>query len=735
MSKFNSIMSSFSSGMVSKKFNGRTDLEVYKSAVEEMINMDPTSEGGASTRMGFDFLRYVTDTEFAESELDNVTNFQLIPIRYSNGDSYLFVVSFGTRIGNKEIIFRYYKYENNFFTYISNISVSSLPSTITNVLPFSYAYIGDALILATSQLAPRILYRSKDLTTFYLIPLDTYPLVSEQFGANYTYNVNSLIKYLAYPTTDTNVNDKVLLTWTLNEGSQYTIRFSTGAADIAGVFDQNLSTYFVVSDATRTMVFKTIPNSYAAAETTKMEATLIYFSGNTANNQSQYWWRSAWDNIIGYPKSVSFSNNRLVFAGTSKFPSSLWFSNSQTFWRFHNIKFKEDKTSDTSGYGTNLDFGEKTSAFVALQGQSGEFADIRWIANGPKGLYIGTSAGVEIMTSGNNGALALDNVFSVMVSQEGCASIQPVSLSGSLIYVGKNLKKINMITDQGSIELSMFNRDLINSYDSIKSVTVNESRSQLIIVTEYAKIHSLIFNRAENKWGFSRYDLGVTSSLVELVNTPNRDVVTPLVLCKYPDKNGTFKYALSAQIEDYASSTKTRDLMAIDLKAVLAPETKTITLPDQYKNGIDDLVIYGEASDHKWYYEVFKGGTYTNTVTTQNLYDQGRASIGFLFTQKIKTLDLNFGGSGDNTAISMIKRIDAVGFRYWNSQNFDFGMAEDTTLQRVELGDKEAIDTYSGIIEKKLQASPSRENHFVIEVNEPYNLYISALVFKGLTME
>ena len=106
-----------------------------------------------------------------------------------------------------------------------------------------------------------------------------------------------------------------------------------------------------------------------------------------------------------------------------------------------------------------------------------------------------------------------------------------------------------------------------------------------------------------------------------------------------------------------------------------------------FRSGTGDLVIVGEASDGKWYYEIFEDGTYTTTVTTANLYDQGNAAIGFLFTQRIKTLDLNFGGSGDNTAISMIKRIDAVGFRYWNSQNFDFGMDTYSTLQRVELGD------------------------------------------------
>ena len=739
MSKFNSIISSFTSGMVSNKFNGRTDLQIYNEAVEELINMDTTSEGGARTRAAFT-VSFDPTSHIEPLDLDYITNTQIIPVKEATGACYLFFFYY-VGVGGVNAGYTYvhqYKFENKVWTYkgaspFSDNQVSSYTYSKACPLPLQYTYVGDSVILVNGNTRSRIAYRRSLYTAFTFQTLDRY--IAELKTTSSSPELSSM-NAMHYPVGNKNYDTDFRLKWTVN-GSYYdlTIVNSSGTQLGVDVWNTNLTTYITISDSTRTMVFLTEGGN--ASNTTKLlKAKLVYSRGTTTDNYVKDWFISPWDNINGYPKTVTFFNGKLVFGGTDKFPSTIWCSSPSYFWRFHDFKFYEDTNSDSSGLQTNLDSGESTSPFNVTQGTTGNFCDIRFVQSGAQGLYVGTSGGVELWTS-NTGVFNAANNFSTLITSEGAAPIQPVVFSGALVYVGLDRRKINLIEQSKSVELSSYFKDYVDGYSTyVDGIIVNESRNQIIISTNTRNLYSLIFNRGESKWGFSKYILGVNPIMKCLANISEGDITTPFLYCKFSNSLGTKFHKICRQEFDIDSSTKDRTLVTADISLYLPPQVSTtVNLAGTiYANGAYDLVIYGEDENGHFVINKYAAGTYTTSVETSSILDQGNAAIGFLYTQRIKTLDLNFGGSNNNTAISMIKRLDAIGFRVWNTERFNFGTEEDS-LQEVVLSPTTTPMLYTGTFEKKIQASPNRENHVIIEVNTPTQLYMSAMVFKGLTAE
>ena len=47
-----------------------------------------------------------------------------------------------------------------------------------------------------------------------------------------------------------------------------------------------------------------------------------------ADTATKQWYEGAWSDVRGYPKTVTFMQDRCIYAGTSYQPQTLWFSES-----------------------------------------------------------------------------------------------------------------------------------------------------------------------------------------------------------------------------------------------------------------------------------------------------------------------------------------------------------------------------------------------------------------------
>ena len=769
MAKFNSLQSSFSSGMVSPKFNGRSDLDIYNSAVEELLNMSPTPEGGVRTRETFISLgmsSYGND--------NSIKRITLIPFIDSTGACYIIQLkaTSSSALSLEIFLVDATKIAQGYFDPISSVSYSYGYEANTILAAgdseIQWAYVGDTVILTSGVVEPIIIYRFVDsFTTFKISTLSMYP-VENYVGATYT-KILDASKAMGFPSKEVNTDPNKLLTGVQSIASTSTdhaiwkLNIKNAAGTTLALWDVTKTTYITITNSSYTAIFKTI-GSYGLNTTSDMYAYLIYSYGTVSITNVKSWSISIWDNVNGFPKCVSFYNNRLILGSTKKYPSSYWASFSGKIYRFHDIILYEDKTSDVSGLTTTNDEGQTTSSFPLLQGGTSFYSTIKWHCSGVGGLYVGTSNGVELLTPGTTGVLSISNNSTTLLTNEGASSVQPVSFSGNLIYVARDGKRIIMLTSEGkSTDLTALNSEYLSKFSYSEVVTklvVNDTDSTIIVATNYNHIFYIRLNAIEGKWGMSKIEIA------NIKHTGNVglgicciNLIWPTIFISGVLQNITTGNAAGNAYSFLCYSNKTVEVSSRDIESCaldLAMRYKAVMYdsggnPTNVINGkivtlflghfaygaglnVFELTAIYQATDNTWVKDVYPVGSFSGFHITLSKTPLSDVMIGFAFDQDIKTLDLNFKNSDYGTNFAAIKRLDHVNFRVYNSLGFSFSDSINSSEEKLLVSETDQTN-FSGTVELSLQSSPERESRVLISGLKGYPLHISSLVYKGLSSE
>jgi hypothetical protein len=101
MTRFSAIQNNFSSGELSPKLEGRTDIEgMYRNGLSKCLNAIPNNIGGIDRRPGSVFVKDITSLgsgagafELNFSLTSSNVKSRLIPFEFENGFTYLFYFS------------------------------------------------------------------------------------------------------------------------------------------------------------------------------------------------------------------------------------------------------------------------------------------------------------------------------------------------------------------------------------------------------------------------------------------------------------------------------------------------------------------------------------------------------------------------------------------------------------------------------------------------------------------
>jgi hypothetical protein len=67
--------------------------------------------------------------------------------------------------------------------------------------------------------------------------------------------------------------------------------------------------------------------------TSSSVATVKVISKLASTNTTKQWYEGAWSGVRGYPKTVTFFQNRCIYAGTIYEPQTIWLSESGVYNR------------------------------------------------------------------------------------------------------------------------------------------------------------------------------------------------------------------------------------------------------------------------------------------------------------------------------------------------------------------------------------------------------------------
>jgi len=204
-----------------------------------------------------------------------------------------------------------------------------------------------------------------------------------------------------------------------------------------------------------------------------------------STDATKHWREPYWSDRYGWPKTVCYHQQRLVFGGSTTYPQILWFS----------------KTGNPENF---MEGALDDSAFlVALTGQN----PIRWLASKDY-LIIGTSGSVGIW--GERGeAVKFTSPAYQEQTNVGSAAIMPALASESLLYVergNRNIREFSYSLQHDkylSPDLTLLSEDITNS--GIKDVAF-QYRPQPILwcVLNNGDIATLTYDAQQQVIGWAK---------------------------------------------------------------------------------------------------------------------------------------------------------------------------------------------------------------------------------------
>jgi hypothetical protein len=507
-------LSSFVSGEFSAKLDGRTDFEKYSSGCKTLENMLVHPQGAATRRVG---------TQFISEVKDSSAKTRLIPFEFSTTQTYML------EFGNQYI--RFFKDKGQITE--SNKTITAItaanPAVVTSN---SHGYSnGDFVIITgvvgmTQVNGKTFKVADKTTNTFELQDVDGtdinssgYTAYSSGGVANKIYQITTSyttaqlpdLKFaqsadILYITHSSHEVSKLSRTghtsWSLDEieftDGPYLSANTTTTTMTPGATtgdDQTLTasaSTFVSTDVGRLINFSSgyaKIRSYTSATVVKIDIK-DDFSGTGSTTD---WKLGAFSDTTGHPSCVSFFEQRLVFAGTTDEPQTLYFSK--------------------SGDYENMTVGTNADDAMVYTIASNQVNAIRYL-KAVRTLIVGTTGGEwTVSADGTDAAVTPSNVTIKKQSSYGSSTVDAVPAGNATLFLQRAKRKIRELAYDFDVDgysapdLTILNETVTDS--GIDEMAYQQSPdSNLWCVRNDGVLACLTYQRSENVVSWTRHKVG-----------------------------------------------------------------------------------------------------------------------------------------------------------------------------------------------------------------------------------
>lgn len=229
--------------------------------------------------------------------------------------------------------------------------------------------------------------------------------------------------------------------------------------------------------------------------------------------QTNDWTEGAWSDYRGWPRTVAFFAERLVFAGNDHLETTIWFSKTDDF---HNFKAG---TLDDDAIIKRLD-GDQINR-------------IQWLASADF-LIVGTAGSPWKIGPGDpERVLSPTNITARNQNNEGVSSIVPVKINNALVYPNlKNKKLIELLFDD-SIQgfsgknLNRISRNLFEMATITDVISSTEPEKRLYVLRSDGVLLTLTYIREEEFLGWTELNTnGFIESLEQIPGDAEDEIWT-----------------------------------------------------------------------------------------------------------------------------------------------------------------------------------------------------------------
>lgn len=521
--KASPIQNSFNAGELSPQLKGQFNLAKYKNGCEVMTNFMPLVHGPARKRPGTRFV----------SEVKNSANAtRLVTFEYSLTQAYVL------EFGNNYV--RFYLDGGQVVSCMSAYEIVS-PYSSADLAQLDYAQSADVVYLAHPNHPPYKLARLGATNwTLTEVAFD-WPPFNDQNTTAVTITSNAVtgsvtLTASAATFTASSVGDHIRFEEVIE--SKYN-QWTTGVAVSAGAYNTYQGRLYYTagggtcgsrppihssgseSDGAVTWVYQHDGAGYVEVtgytSTTVVTGTVIKQLPASATSGSVKWSTGAWSPTNGYPRTVTFYEDRLWFAGSLSKPQTLWASVSGDY--------------ENHQYGTNDD--DALNYTINTQ----DMNTIQWLSPG-KVLAIGTAKGEFTLSATQiSDPVTPTNVRIVPQTTFGCAlGVRPLRIGSSILFLQRAGRKIREYTyDFQTDSYVAPNMNLLADHiteDGIVDMAYQQEPAQVVWApVATGDLMGMTYERAEEVVGWHRQDVGgVVESVVSLPHWDGDQDVTFMVV-------------------------------------------------------------------------------------------------------------------------------------------------------------------------------------------------------------
>ena len=358
----------FTSGELSPLLSSRIDAQAYKNGADKLRNVRLRAQGGITRRPGFRYLQ----------TLSNIA-YQSEPYIYDEDEAYLLLFS------NQRLDIVDASDPANVLQ-----SITSCPWLTAHIGELVIAQSGDTMIIVNPNIAIKKLTRTS-ATNFAL--------------ADYDFDVSGGMSFQPYHKF---AASSITITPSGTSGSGITLTASSDAF-VSG----HNGEYLRLVDSAGTVRHALITGFTSA---TVVTATL---SGAIANtNAIDLWSEPVFSSVRGFPRTVTFHDQRLIFGGSRDLPNFLFMSKTGEFFNFD--------------VGTGLD-----DESIQVQIAENQISEIKALSSF-RHLSIFTSEQELYVPTSENRPLTPSTITVKRQTSFGSSTVQPKDFDGATLFLTKS---------------------------------------------------------------------------------------------------------------------------------------------------------------------------------------------------------------------------------------------------------------------------------------------------------
>lgn len=400
--------------------------------------------------------------------------------------------------------------------------------------------------------------------------------------------------------------------------------------------------------------------------TTVAVVTVIQAFGATTSTAE--WRLGAWSGTTGYPGVVTFYEDRLVYAGQTALPQTIFGSRIGSYQNFAPTAYDTSGTvADDKGYSFTLN--------------SNNVQVIRWMCGDEKGLLIGTYSAEWVLRASTAGqALSPTNVTARQTTKYGSSQVAAVQAGKATLFVQKSGRKIREFAYDYAIDgFRAPNMMILSEHMTLSGIVdmdfQQEPHSVLWCALANGTLLAFTYDREQNEFGWAGGYLGGTSSyggdpaaVESVVSIPSPDGTYDelwLVVRRYI--NGQVVRYIEYMTKFWETGDNQAEAVYLDCAATYnnpgVPVSSITSGLDHVKNATLSVIVDG--AEHP-------NVTVSNTGTVELERAGEIITLGFPYPSRGASLRFD-AGSANGTAQGKLQRIHKVCFRLLDSLGLKVG--------------------------------------------------------------